>query len=220
MHGVLFLLFPTDSRPAGEQQAEFNSELRPVLIEIAHHISLAVKTKYLHTKAVVDSLTKLYTRSHFDREMQAAIEFAHRSKKPFSLILIDIDHFKKVNDTYGHATGDVVLRQVAVRITKVLRKYDTAYRYGGEELAVLLPGTGIKQATRTAERLREKVEAQKVRGANNELVATTVSLGVAQFQPDDDADSLFKRADARLYKAKESGRNQVVPAAARASATR
>jgi diguanylate cyclase (GGDEF)-like protein len=214
VQGVLFLLFPTDSRPAAEQQAEFNSVRRPVLIEIAHHISLAVKTKYLHTKAVVDGLTRLYTRSHFDRELQAAIEFSHRSQKPFSLILIDIDHFKKVNDTYGHATGDVVLRQVANRIQGALRKYDTAYRYGGEELAVLLPGTAIKQASTIAERLRGKVEAQKVRGAEGKLVATTVSLGVAQFQQDDDGDSLFRRADERLYQAKSGGRNQVVPAAA------
>jgi diguanylate cyclase (GGDEF)-like protein len=214
VQGVLFLRFPTDSRPSAEQQAEFNRNLRPVLIEIAHHLSLAVKTKYLHTKAVVDSLTRLYTRSHFDKELAAAIEFSHRSGKPFSLVLIDIDHFKKVNDTYGHATGDAVLEQVAKRIQIVLRKYDTAYRYGGEELAVLLPGTAIRQAATIAERLRKKVEDRRIRGVQGELVSTTVSLGVAQFRPDDDGDTLFRRADERLYQAKEGGRNQVVPAAA------
>ncbi|MHC4592456.1 MAG: GGDEF domain-containing protein [Planctomycetota bacterium] len=214
VHGMLLLVFPTDERPAEAQIAGFNETRRNVLVEVSHHISLAVKTKHLRTRAVVDSLTRLYTRSHFNSQLQASVELAQRNREAFALILIDIDHFKRVNDTYGHATGDVVLTRVAKRIRGALRKYDTAYRYGGEELAVLLPRTRMKQATQTAERLRTAIEARKFRGPNGRLVKVTVSLGVAQFEPTDDGESLFGRADRRLYRAKQEGRNRVVPAAA------
>lgn len=213
VQGVLLLVFGTDAQTAEVQTAEFNRARRRLLLDITHHISLAVMTKHLRTKAVVDGLTRLYSRSHFNTQLQAAVEFAQRNREPFSLILIDIDHFKKVNDTYGHATGDVVLRRVAKRIRSSLRKYDTAYRYGGEELAVLLPRTRMKHAMGTAERLRSVIEAQRFRGGGR-LVKVTVSLGVAQFEPTDDTETLFNRADRRLYRAKEQGRNRVVPAAA------
>ncbi len=213
VEGVLSLVFPADSRAPGLQTAEFNRNRRRLLLDIAHHISLAVKAKHLHTKAVIDGLTRLYTRSHFNSEMRAAVELAQRTQETFALILIDIDHFKRVNDTHGHAAGDQVLRRVANRIRTSLRKYDAAYRYGGEELAVLLPRTAMSQALITAERLRSIIEAQKVR-AQGRLISVTVSVGVAHFQPSDDGDSLFARADRRLYRAKDEGRNRVVPAAA------
>jgi len=211
--GVLCLTFPADSRSAEQQRTEFNENRRRVLLEIAHHISLAVKTKHLHTQAVVDGLTRLYSRTHFNNQLLAAIEFATRNREPFSLLLIDIDHFKKVNDSYGHAAGDEVLRRIASRIRNSLRKYDTAYRYGGEELAVILPATRMKHAIAIAERFRQLIETQKVRAGGN-LIGVTISLGVAQFEPTDDAESLFNRADRRLYRAKSEGRNRVVPAAA------
>jgi len=213
VHGVLLLVFATDGRPPEEQISAFNRTHRPMLLEISHHISLAVKTKYLHTKAVVDGLTRLYSRNHFNTQLQAAVELAQRTQESFALILLDIDHFKQVNDTYGHATGDVILTKVAKRIQSSLRKYDTAYRYGGEELAVLLPRARMKQAAVTAERLRAITEAQKFRSAEGKLVKVTVSLGVAQFEPTDNSETLFNRADRRLYRAKEQGRNCVVAAA-------
>jgi diguanylate cyclase (GGDEF)-like protein len=212
--GALLLVFPTDARPGQEQREDFNRTKRRVLLEICHHISLAVKTKYLHTKAVVDALTRLYSRSHFDSQIRAAIEFAGRNSEPFSLILLDIDHFKKINDRHGHATGDLILSRVAGRIQRALRKYDTAYRYGGEEIAVLLPGTRMRQAVSIGERLRKTIDDQKFRGSNGRLVKVTVSVGVAQFEPGDDTEVLFERADKRLYRAKRQGRNRVVPAAA------
>lgn len=212
--GVVFLTFPTDARSPDVQRADFDRARRQVLLEIAHHISLAVKTKHLQTQAVVDGLTRLYSRSHFNAQLQAAVELAQRKGEVFSLLLVDIDHFKQVNDTYGHSTGDVVLKRIAQRIRSSLRKYDAAYRYGGEELAVLLPRTHMKQAVRIAERFRNLIEAQKFRGAAGMLLAVTASFGVAQFQPTDDAETLFNRADRRLYRAKHEGRNRVVPAAA------
>lgn len=213
VHGVLLLVFPTDTRPAETQIADFNRKYRPMLSEISHHISLAAKTKHLQTKAVVDGLTRLYSRSHFNAQLQAAIELAQRSGESFSLVLADIDHFKQINDAHGHATGDVVLTRVAKRLQSSLRKYDTAYRYGGEELAVILPRTRMKEAAGTAERLRAITEAQKFRSADGKLVKVTVSLGVAQFEPTDSAETLLSRADRRLYLAKQQGRNRVVAAA-------
>ncbi len=212
--GVLQLAFLTDSRPPDEQREQFNRSMRRILLEASHHISLAVKTKYLQTKAVVDGLTRLYSRSHFNTQLRASAEFALRSGEPFSLVLLDIDHFKRVNDTHGHASGDLVLARVAGRIQRTLRKYDTAYRYGGEEMAALLPRTRQRQAVGIAERLRCTIEGQKFRGADGQLIPVTVSLGVAQFHPDDDVEALFERADKRLYRAKEQGRNRVVPPAA------
>jgi len=170
--GVLFMIWPTDARPAPVQVAEFNRTRRRILLEITHHISLAVKTKFLQTKAVVDGLTRLYSRSHFMTQM------------------------------------------VARRIRDVLRKYDSAYRYGGEEIAIILPKTNMQQALGIAERLRRTIEQRKFRGPSNRLIDATISVGVAQYRPDDDPDSLFKRADQQLYKAKESGRNRVCPAGA------
>ena len=103
---------------------------------------------------------------------------------------------------------------ITLSIRTTLRKYDSGYRYGGEELAVLVPRARIGQAATTAERLRAVVEARKFRGANGKLVPVTISIGVAQFEPADDVDSLFARADQRLYRAKQEGRNRVVSAAA------
>ncbi len=212
--GVLFLAFPTDRRPPQEQTAEFNRKRRTALLETMHHISLALKTKHLHTKAVVDSLTQLYSRSHFDDQLQAAMELSARTGESLSLVVIDIDHFKRINDTHGHATGDVILARLAGRISRSLRKYDSAYRYGGEEIVVLLPRTRLKEAVTIAERLRSTVESQRFRAASGGLVSATVSLGVAQYRPGDDPQGLFERADQRLYRAKRNGRNQVMPEAA------
>ncbi len=211
--GVLLLIFPADERPAEQQRAEFNRIHRTVLLEIGHHISLALKTKYFQTKAVRDGLTRLYSRSHFNSQLQASAEFASRNDEPFSLVLVDIDHFKQVNDRHGHATGDVVLSRVAARIQNALRKYDSAYRYGGEEIAILLPRTKLQQAAVIAERIRNTIKSRKFRGTRGQLLSVTVSAGVAEFSDgQDDADSLFDRADRNLYRAKENGRDRVVPA--------
>lgn len=212
VHGALMLVLPRSRRSPARQVAAFNRTRRPILMEIAHHMSLAVKTKYLQTRAVMDGLTHLYSRSHFNAQLQAAIELAQRTQEPFALVLADIDHFKKVNDTYGHTTGDVVLTRVASRIRGVLRKYDSAYRYGGEELAVLLPRTRLPQAAATAERLRAAIEKKRFRGAGGDLIRVTVSIGVAQFERGDGAESVVNRADQRLYRAKRQGRNRVVAA--------
>jgi len=207
--GVLLLEFAAQPGKAAEQAQRFGDERRHLLMEIAHHLSLAVKARHLHTKAVVDALTQLYSRRHFDTQLVSALEQAQRTWKPFSLVLVDIDHFKRVNDTYGHTAGDVILEGVAKRMKSVLRKYDTGYRYGGEELVLLLPDTQKDGAVIIAERLRERICKRKFRTDGN-LVPISISLGVAQYEPNDTPQSLFERADKCLYTAKEGGRNQVV----------
>lgn len=212
--GVLFLVFPTDQRPDYIQAGEFNRNKRALLQEIAQHISLALKTKHLHTEAVVDWLTGLYTRRHFDWQVEAHVDLARREREKFALILMDLDHFKDVNDTYGHPSGDAVLKGVADIVRRSLRKYDTAYRSGGEEMAVLLPRSTLAEGVQIAERLRTRIERHRFKADNGAKLHVTVSIGVAQFRSADRPAALYGRADQRLYEAKECGRNQVVPRAA------
>ena len=212
--GALFMVFATDERPDYVQAREFNRNHRLLLQETVHHISLALKTKHLHTKAVMDWLTKLYSKSHFAAQLEAQVDMASRDSTKFSLVLLDIDHFKRVNDRYGHASGDRILSGVAAVVLRSLRKYDSAYRYGGEEIAVLLPNTKLEQATKIAERVRTRIQERVFTADNRERLHITVSLGVAQFNEGDDSHSLFGRADKHLYRAKRGGRNRVVPQSA------
>jgi len=212
--GVLFFVFPTDDRPDVRQMADFDARNGTVLHELARHISLAFKTKYLHTKAVMDGLTSLYTKSHFGKQLQAQVEMAQRKEGTFSLILLDIDHFKKVNDTYGHPVGDKVLSGVADLVRKTLRKYDSAYRVGGEEMAILLPRTDASRAERVAGRLKDRIERKAFKLEDGRKIAVTASLGVAQWTGTDTSDTVYGRADTGLYSAKDQGRNRVVVRAA------
>ena len=211
--GVLLLVFHPDPRGAPVQIGEFNDSRRALVQEIAQHISLAVKTKHLHMKSVVDGLTQLYSKSHFAVQLAAQVELANRKGESFSLVLCDLDHFKQVNDTYGHAAGDVVLAGVAERLRAMLRKYDSGYRIGGEEMAVLLPRTDLAAAARVAERLRGRIEKAKFQAHDGTRFQITISCGVAQYRMGESAEDLFSRADSRLYEAKQVGRNCVVPAA-------
>lgn len=161
-------------------------------------------------RAVTDGLTSLYNHAHFKELL--ALEFA-RSRRygaPLTLLLIDVDHFKKINDSYGHLTGDVVLRRVAHALRGQVRDCDWVARYGGEEMSILLPNTDLKGALVVAERIRRFVRdmifftEEKV-----QLPSITVSIGVAQQRRSDTPTELINRADQALYQAKSSGRNQV-----------
>jgi diguanylate cyclase (GGDEF)-like protein len=212
--GAMMITFQADGRAARRLTEELNGPRRVLLHEIAQHISLALKTKHLHTRAVVDGLTRLYTKQHFSEQIEAHIDLARRARDPLSLIAVDIDHFKRVNDTHGHLSGDIVLAGVATRIRNALRKYDSAYRYGGEELFVLLPKTDAEKAAVIAERLRTRVENLRVKSEAGKRIHVTISLGVAQFAAGDTPEALISRADRCLYEAKRGGRNRVVVHAA------
>ncbi|HOX39272.1 MAG TPA: sensor domain-containing diguanylate cyclase [Candidatus Brocadiia bacterium] len=210
--GAMFLVFSAGPAAGSDVwMQDFSNRYRVLLQEIARHLSLAAKTKYLHTIAVVDGLTGLFTKRYFQEQIAAHADRAARSSEPFSFIMFDIDHFKRVNDTYGHPTGDRVLVGVAKIIRSSLRKYDTSYRIGGEEMAAILPGTGKDTAAQVAERIRQKVEANVFHGENDEEIKVTISSGVAEFGHEiRNGEILVSRTDSCLYRAKNGGRNRVV----------
>ena len=163
--------------------------------------------------ATIDALTNLNNRRQFEHRLGQEIATTKRQNNPLCAMMIDIDFFKKVNDTYGHASGDAVLRGVASIIKSALRESDIPSRYGGEEFAVLLPYTHIEEAKIVGERLRKAVEASPI-PINSEdssltSISVTISMGLAEFDNQESGEELFERADKALYEAKESGRNRV-----------
>ncbi len=159
----------------------------------------------LKVLATTDSLTKVNNRYAIMNIMETEINRAKRYKEPLSALLFDADHFKNVNDNYGHDIGDLVLSQLALIAKESLRETDIIGRYGGEEFLVLMPNTTIQDAKRSAERIRMTVE-----GHCFEMVGTvTISLGLSEWQKDEDVNTLFKRLDRLMYRAKETGRNQL-----------
>ena len=159
----------------------------------------------LKEHASTDSLTKAYNRLKFDEIIESEINRSKRYDQMLSLIAFDIDHFKTVNDNYGHLFGDYVLKTI-VNLTKDnIRGVDYLARWGGEEFMIILPETGMERAEALAQRIKEEIENYKFK----KTVKVTVSFGVAQFKKDDSENTLIKRADDALYKAKNKGRNRV-----------
>ncbi len=159
-----------------------------------------------------DSLTGLLNRGAIDDELHRLWELHRRGGEPFALLLLDIDHFKRVNDTYGHAAGDRVLAQVAGLLARHARQIDMVGRYGGEEFLIAIPHADAAGAAQAAERLRQVIEQQTVQARGVDL-RVTASIGVAVVQPSDAGiDVALARADRALYRAKDEGRNRVVPA--------
>jgi diguanylate cyclase len=163
-------------------------------------------------ESMLDPLTKIANRKSFDEGLGQAIEEARDSGSPLSLIIVDIDHFKNFNDSYGHQTGDQVLRLVAMTLKSNIKGKDLAARYGGEEFVAVLPSTDLAGAVIAAENIRKAIQAKELlkRSTNEKLGRITASFGVAAFHPEDTAGSLIERADRSLYGAKRSGRNRVV----------
>lgn len=158
--------------------------------------------------SVVDPLTGVHTRHYLLVDLAKRIALTKRSKRPFSVAFIDIDHFKQVNDTLGHVVGDRVLRAVADCLNAAVRGSDVVGRYGGEEFAVIMPDTDLMDAHLVAERLRSTIEG--IDFADLKGAPLTISLGVTQWLPDDDStECIIERADRALYRAKRAGRNRV-----------
>jgi diguanylate cyclase (GGDEF)-like protein len=182
--------------------------LEELLLESAKHIALALKKDDDDRKAITDALTSLFIKRHFLVKLEQLRAESASSGKGFCLILIDIDHFKKVNDTHGHLSGDMVLKGVAGVLRKGLRTGDMAFRYGGEEMALLLPEATLETAEQTAERMRAAVQAAVLKGENGQHVPVTISLGVVQHQSGLTGETLISRADRALYFSKQNGRNR------------
>jgi diguanylate cyclase (GGDEF)-like protein len=158
--------------------------------------------------ASMDALTGAFNKRYFDETFGKEVARAHQTRSPLSLLIFDIDHFKKINDTYGHPAGDAVLKNVASAVTAQLRDGDALFRVGGEEFVLLLCATPKDMALQAAEALRAHIEAL-VTDFGGTRIAATLSLGVAQLREGEQAAGLYQRADERLYGAKRGGRNRV-----------
>jgi diguanylate cyclase (GGDEF)-like protein len=170
--------------------------------------AMADKEK-LERLANFDSLTGIYNQRAILGKLAELLNLANRYREDFSLIMMDIDHFKKVNDCYGHLTGDEALEKIAALIRGNIRNTDVAGRYGGEEFMIILPKTNLSLAWVVAERLRTIIEKAELKDATGNAFAMTVSQGLVGWERNDDAVSLISRADEALYKAKKKGQNRV-----------
>jgi diguanylate cyclase (GGDEF)-like protein len=154
----------------------------------------------------VDPLTGVFNRRHMERCLDDAIERQRRTSAPASLLVIDVDHFKRINDQFGHAKGDSVLKGIVSLVRKRSRKLDLLFRIGGEEFMLLLPDTREADAAAVAEQLRASIAESRLLDDGR----VTVSIGVSELQPDESLDSWMKHADEALYEAKAAGRDRVV----------
>ena len=190
--------------------------LEQLSTQIATTINRANVYAEILKHATLDALTGFYNRRQLEERIGQEVANAKRQKAPLCGIMTDIDFFKNVNDTYGHAVGDLVLKTIAKIIRTHLREYDIAGRYGGEEFSILLPFTKIDEAKVVAERLRKAIEEKvidisKVNSeAEEQNIKVTLSLGVYEMKENDGDEDLLKKADKALYQAKNTGRNKVV----------
>jgi diguanylate cyclase (GGDEF)-like protein len=163
----------------------------------------------LFRAANIDGLTQLYNKKYFVDALSKEFSFSRRNNQALSLMMIDIDHFKKVNDTFGHMAGDLVLKTVGQFLSKNLRLENIGCRYGGEEFAIILRNVGSELAWGIAERLRASIEAEKI-NYRGKIIRVTISIGIATLEGTnfDTIEDLIQKADECLYEAKEKGRNQ------------
>jgi diguanylate cyclase (GGDEF)-like protein len=196
--------------------AAFGPEHQRLLEALALQIAAALQNAHLYELAMVDGLTGLYVRRYFDARIEEEIERSKRYGSAFSVVMMDVDDFKKLNDTFGHLVGDRVLRAIANVVKAQMRGVDTAARYGGEELSVILPRTEMVGAYSLAERIREAIQELRITTDETDqeppqVLHVTVSIGIAAYPESKaiDGTDLVRRADRALYRAKKTGKNRV-----------
>lgn len=195
----------TRKRRFAEQEME---HLENLMGQLIFPLRNAVWYQRALQAAKIDALTGAHNRAAMNETLDREVELAHRHHSAFSIVMFDLDHFKKINDNYGHVTGDDVLRECVECSNQALRGTDMLFRYGGEEFVVLLPGVNATGAVLAAERLRSIIE-KHVFDSRNGTVPVTVSVGTASLTLQDTVKTLLERADKALYIAKSSGRNCV-----------
>ena len=206
--GVLYLGVPVEGSQADRTTAI--KQLESDIQDIAKHVALALKHVYLARYAVRDRLTNLYNRAQLREDLAAQLTGGGRARSTCSLLMVDIDHFKRVNDTYGHLTGDRVLKGVADVLAGVVRSGESCYRYGGEEFAILLPRARSADAAILAERVRRRVAGLDW-PKDGVVFRVTLSIGIAQDTGDvRKGEDLIALADSALYQAKNAGRDRVI----------
>ena len=194
------------------RRQKFNDDeiklLETLLCSLIYPLKNATLYKQALKMAYTDPLTQTNNRTAFDNSLSREIQLANRNSRPLSIIFFDIDHFKNINDTYGHECGDIALSTAANCIKEALRDSDIVFRYGGEEFVILLSDTDLNGAKVIAERIRQQIENHRL-AYNMEILKLTASLGISSLRGNDSKDSLIKRADNAMYRAKDNGRNQV-----------
>ncbi len=202
---------------AFDRNKPFNKEEKVLISQFIKHIAIVSAHSYLHQKiknlSIKDGLTKLYNKRHFLEILEREVNRSIRYQSVFSLIFLDIDDFKKVNDTYGHIFGDMVLKRISEIITQVIRASDVACRFGGEEFLIMMPEIKKKDVCTAAERIRKEVEKSEFKTSTGEIVKVTVSLGVATSNDinfkESNIDELIKMSDGKMYMAKNKGKNRL-----------
>ncbi len=196
------------SRRTRFQEAELQS-IENLLSQLIYPLRNAIWYQRALRSAQIDPLTGINNRTAMNNMLAREVDLAHRNHTPLSLIVADIDHFKRINDQFGHAVGDEILRQFSQAISDNLRGSDIVFRYGGEEFVILLTGTNREDAALVAERIRCAIE-QAVFDCDDDLrLKLTASFGAASLAPGENPEDLFRKADGALYRAKEAGRNCV-----------
>jgi diguanylate cyclase (GGDEF)-like protein len=201
------LVFRRNQRFSEQDQGKLESLLAALLFPMRNALLYRAATQ----SALRDPLTGTGNRIAMDQTLQREIDMARRHMQPLSLLMLDIDHFKRINDTHGHSAGDDVLKAVATSIKNQLRNVDMVFRFGGEEFLILLSNTSREAAAMIGERLRYAAQAEEY-SADGTLIELTVSLGCSTLLPGESADSLLRRADSALYVAKREGRNRLAMA--------
>ncbi|WHT77637.1 GGDEF domain-containing protein [Pseudomonas rhodesiae] len=201
------LIFRRNQRLSEEELGQLESLLATLLYPMRNALLYRAATR----SALRDPLTQTGNRIAMDQTLQREIDMARRHLNPLSLLMLDIDHFKHINDTHGHAAGDDVLREVAAVIKAQLRNVDMVFRFGGEEFLILLSNTSREAAAVVGERLRKATQAQDY-WADGKRIELTVSLGCSTLLAAESAESLLRRADNALYVAKREGRNRLAMA--------
>jgi diguanylate cyclase len=192
--------------------AERNQTLETRLGKIAGEVNeLRTNLEAVQREALTDALTGIPNRKFFDGRLKEAVREAVRNKEPMSLLLCDIDHFKRFNDTYGHQIGDQVLKLVARTLSECVKGRDTPARIGGEEFSIILPRTNLEQAVIVANQIRSAIVRRKIidKMTQDNYGDLTLSFGAAEYRPEEPISEIIRRADAALYHAKRAGRNRV-----------
>jgi len=208
VRGIIETLVQTASDMKRDNRA-LETRLKATRQEIS---DLQQNLETVRNESLTDPLTTLANRKYFDEALARHLLETTTSTEPLSLMIADIDHFKTFNDTYGHLTGDQVLRLVALSVKQNVKGQDIAARYGGEEFAVILPRTALREATSIGDQIRRAVMGKELmkRSTGEHLGRVTISIGVATYRHGDTIQSLIERADGCLYAAKRNGRNRVI----------
>jgi two-component system cell cycle response regulator len=197
------------SRPI--ERNELKARVRTQIRRHRYAMELRQSVNNTIALAVTDDLTGLYNRRYFDRHLSVLLGKAQAQERNMAVMILDIDHFKSVNDTYGHDAGDMVLREFSARVKRNIRGVDLACRFGGEEFVVLMPDTDVLNAELVAERVRQAIAEKAFDVNSSRPLVVTVSVGVSFIESQvDTPETLIKRADLALYRAKREGRNRVI----------